>query len=125
MFLVHRELAGGQKGASLLKASDPFDSIVVTKAHELLRRLEKRDKKDGEYDEGSRHAQTAGRVREVVKRGNSPVLLLTATPMQNSLAELWGLVHTSNRPARRWGLALDVPRGLLRGWRPVSIAGAI
>ncbi len=29
----------------------------------------------------------------MVKRGGSPVLLLTATPIQNSLAELWGLVQ--------------------------------
>jgi hypothetical protein len=29
----------------------------------------------------------------VIKRGGSPVVLLTATPIQNSLAELWGLVQ--------------------------------
>jgi adenine-specific DNA-methyltransferase len=93
VFLVHRELAGGLKGASLLKASDPFDLVVVDEAHEVFSALYKRYKKDGEYDENSKHAQTAGRVREVVKRGDAPVLLLTATPMQNSLAELWGLVQ--------------------------------
>src|SRR5262245_4530583 len=33
----------------------------------------------------------AHRVRGLLR--SSPVLLLTATPMQNSLAELWGLVQ--------------------------------
>ena len=93
VFLTHRELAGGPKGASLLKATDPFDLVVVDEAHEVFSALYKRYKKDGLYDEHSTKAQTAGRVREVVKRGISPVLLLTATPIQNSLAELWGLVQ--------------------------------
>src|SRR6266404_9076085 len=29
VFLTHRELAGGPKGASVLKATDPFDLVVV------------------------------------------------------------------------------------------------
>ena len=33
----------------------------------------------------------AHRVRGLLR--STPVLLLTATPMQNSLAELWGLVQ--------------------------------
>ncbi len=93
VFLTHRELAGGPKGASVLKATDPFDLVVVDEAHEVFSAIYKRYNKDGVYDEDSKHAQTAGRVREVVKRGGSPVLLLTATPIQNSLAELWGLVQ--------------------------------
>ena len=93
VFLTHRELAGGPKGASLLKATDPFDLVVVDEAHEVFSALYKRYDKEGVYDEDSTKAQTAGRVREVVKRGGSPVLLLTATPIQNSLAELWGLVQ--------------------------------
>jgi superfamily II DNA or RNA helicase len=93
VFLTHRELAGGPKGASVLKAADPFDLVVVDEAHEVFSAVYKRYDKDGVYDDDSKHAQTAGRVREVVKRGGSPVLLLTATPIQNSLAELWGLVQ--------------------------------
>lgn len=93
VFLTHRELAGGPKGASLLKATDPFDLVVVDEAHEVFSALYKRYNKEGVYDEDSTKAQTAGRVREVVRRGGSPVLLLTATPIQNSLAELWGLVQ--------------------------------
>jgi adenine-specific DNA-methyltransferase len=93
VFLAHRELAGGVKGASVLKAVDPFDLLVVDEAHEVFSSVYKRFDKEGFYDDDSKHAQTAGRVREVVKRGGSPVLLLTATPIQNSLAELWGLVQ--------------------------------
>jgi superfamily II DNA or RNA helicase len=93
VFLAHRELAGGPKGASVLKAVDPFDLVVVDEAHEVFSGIHKRYGKDGVYDQDSRHAQTAGRLREVIKRGGSPVVLLTATPIQNSLAELWGLVQ--------------------------------
>jgi adenine-specific DNA-methyltransferase len=93
VFLTHRELAGGPKGVSVLKTAGPFDLVVVDEAHEVFSSVYKRYKKDGVYDEDSKHAQTAGRVWEVVKRGGSPVLLLTATPIQNSLAELWGLVQ--------------------------------
>ena len=93
VFLVHRELAGGTKGASILKTVDPFELIVVDEAHELFAGVYKRFDKEGTYNDDSREAVTAGRVRELVKRGGTPVLLLTATPIQNSLAELWGLVQ--------------------------------
>ena len=61
VFLTHRELAGGPKGASLLKATDPFDLIVVDEAHEVFSALYKRYNKEGVYDEDSTKAQTAGR----------------------------------------------------------------
>jgi adenine-specific DNA-methyltransferase len=93
VFLTHRELAGGTKGASVLKAVDPFDLVVVDEAHEVFSGIYKRYGKDGVYDQDSQQAQTAGRLREVIKRSGSPVVLLTATPIQNSLAELWGLVQ--------------------------------
>ncbi len=93
VFLVHRELAGGSKGASILKTVDPFELIVVDEAHEIFAGVYKRFDKQGTYNDDSREAVTAGRVRELVQRGGTPVLLLTATPIQNSLAELWGLVQ--------------------------------
>jgi len=93
VFLVHRELAGGSKGASILKTVDPFELIVVDEAHEIFAGVYKRFDKQGTYNDDSREAVTAGRVRELVQRGDTPVLLLTATPIQNSLAELWGLVQ--------------------------------
>jgi superfamily II DNA/RNA helicase len=84
VFLVHRELAGGTKGASILKTVDPFELIVVDEAHEIFAGVYKRFDKEGTYNDDSREAVTAGRVRELVKRGGTPVLLLT---------ELWGLVQ--------------------------------
>lgn len=93
VFLTHRELAGGTKGVSVLKAVDSFDLVVVDEAHEVFAGIYKRYGKDGQYEQDSHQAQTAGRLREVIKRSGSPVVLLTATPIQNSLAELWGLVQ--------------------------------
>ncbi|PYS19958.1 MAG: hypothetical protein DMG11_30870, partial [Acidobacteria bacterium] len=51
----------------------------------------KRYGRDGIYDESSDEALMAHRVKGFLR--SSPVMLLTATPMQNSLAELWGLVQ--------------------------------
>ena len=56
----------------------------------------KRFDRHGVYDEAGRDAQTAHRVRKLI--GPTPVLLLTAPPLQNSLAELWGLLHYIEPP---------------------------
>ncbi|MBL4844455.1 MAG: hypothetical protein JKY65_02920 [Planctomycetes bacterium] len=91
IFLVGREFAGGVRGASLLKTSEPFDLCVIDEAHELFAGIYKRVDGHGDYKEGSKYAQTAQRVRDFL--GPTPVLLLTATPIQNSLPELWSLVQ--------------------------------
>ncbi len=91
VFLVGREFAGGERGAALLGAAPPFELVVIDEAHEIFAGLHKRYGRDGSYDEGSEEALMAHRVRGFL--GKAPVLLLTATPMQNSLAELWGLVQ--------------------------------
>lgn len=91
VFLAGREYAGGRTGAEKLSSSPPFDLCVIDEAHEVFAAIHKRFDRYGVYDERSRYAQTADRVRKVI--GRSPVLLLTATPIQNSLAELWGLVQ--------------------------------
>lgn len=93
VFLVHRELAGGEKGAPLLWHSDAFDLVVIDEAHEVFAGIYKRYSRDGSYNEHSKEAHTAHRVRELVRRHAAPVLLLTATPIQNTLTELWGLVQ--------------------------------
>jgi adenine-specific DNA-methyltransferase len=93
VFLVHREFAGGPKGSSLLRAADPFDLVVIDEAHEVFANIHKRFDKDGNYKEDSEDAQNADRVRSLLKPTGTPVLLLTATPIQNSLLELWGLVQ--------------------------------
>ena len=65
--------------------------MVIDEAHEIFAGLHKRYGRDGLYDETSDEALMAHRVRGFLR--TAPVLLLTATPMQNSLAELWGLVQ--------------------------------
>ena len=66
VFLTHRDLAGSSKGSSILKAVDPFDLVVVDEAHEVFAGVYKRFDKEGNYDEESRQAMTAGRVRDLV-----------------------------------------------------------
>src|SRR5215472_8557700 len=91
VYLVGREFAGSERGATPLGAVPPFDLAVIDEAHEIFAGLHKRYGRDGIYDESSEEALMAHRVRAVLR--STPVLLLTATPMQNSLAELWGLVQ--------------------------------
>ncbi|HEY0882049.1 MAG TPA: helicase-related protein, partial [Archangium sp.] len=91
IFLINREAVGSERGAEVLRAAEPFDLCVIDEAHEVFAGLYKRYTPAGEYDPSSEHARTAGRVREAL--GPTPVLLLTATPIQNNLAELWGLVQ--------------------------------
>jgi superfamily II DNA or RNA helicase len=91
VYLVGREFAGSERGAASLGAVSPFDLVVIDEAHEIFAGLHKRYGRDGLYDETSDEARMAHRVRGFLR--TAPVLLLTATPMQNSLAELWGLVQ--------------------------------
>jgi adenine-specific DNA-methyltransferase len=91
VYLIGREFAGSERGATLLGAAPPFDLAVIDEAHEIFAGLHKRYGCDGIYDENSDEALMAHRVRAFLR--STPVLLLTATPMQNSLAELWGLVQ--------------------------------
>src|SRR5438876_4438598 len=91
VYLVGREFAGSERGATPLGAVPPFDLAVIDEAHEIFAGLHKRYDRDGVYDESSDEALMAHRVRGFLR--STPVLLLTATPMQNSLAELWGLVQ--------------------------------
>src|SRR3954470_15283680 len=91
VYLVGREFAGSERGAEQLGACAAFDLVVIDEAHEIFAGLHKRYDRDGTYDEASEEARMAHRVRGFLR--TSPVLLLTATPMQNSLVELWGLVQ--------------------------------
>jgi hypothetical protein len=93
VFLVGRESAGSEKGRDALLASEPFDLCVIDEAHEVFAGIYKRFDKFGIYMDDAPQARTAGRVREFLLAGHTPVLLLTATPIQNSLTELWGLVQ--------------------------------
>src|SRR3984957_20011394 len=91
VYLVGREFAGGDRGAAALGAAPPFDLVVIDEAHEIFAGLHKRYGRNGVYDETSDEALMAHRVRGFLRTAS--VLLLTATPLQNSLAELWGLVQ--------------------------------
>src|SRR6516165_1601255 len=93
--VVGREFAGSERGAELLGSVAPFDVVVIDEAHEIFAGLHKRFARDGVYDETSNEALMAHRVRGFLR--SASVLLLTATPIQNSLAELWGLVQYVER----------------------------
>jgi hypothetical protein len=91
VFLVGREYAGSERGAALLGSADRFELCVIDEAHEIFAGIHKRYAASGEIRDDGKAAQTAYRVRTFL--GTTPVVLLTATPIQNSLAELWGLVQ--------------------------------
>ncbi|MEO8179431.1 MAG: SNF2-related protein [Deltaproteobacteria bacterium] len=93
VFLIGREAAGSEKGELALMAAEAFDLWVVDEAHEMFAGIYKRFNSYGAYEPDSPHARTAGRVRRVLLERQIPVLLLTATPIQNTLLELWGLVQ--------------------------------
>jgi hypothetical protein len=91
VFLVGREMACSERGAALLRGAEPFDLSVIDEAHEVFASIYRRFDKHGNYSEESAEARMADRVRGFLRR--APVLLLTATPIQNNLTELWGLVQ--------------------------------
>ena len=91
VFLVTRDFAGGENGTDVLRGVPPFDLCVIDEAHEIFAGIYKRFDRHGVYLENSDKAKMAGRVRELLL--DTPVLLLTATPIQNTLTELWGLAQ--------------------------------
>jgi hypothetical protein len=91
VFIVGRELAGTETASRILASGEPFDLVVIDEAHELFAGIYRRYDRSGDYNDESKDALIAQRVRQAI--GAAPVLLLTATPIQNSLAELWGLVQ--------------------------------
>jgi SNF2 family DNA or RNA helicase len=74
-----------------LRASEPFDLCVIDEAHEVFANIYRRFDKEGDYRSDSSEARIADRVRSFLR--STPVLLLTATPIQNNLTELWGLIQ--------------------------------
>ncbi len=93
VFLLSREVAGGDKGAAALGAAESFDLCVIDEAHEVFAGIWRRHDRASRADDESGQAVLAGRLRSALEGRGTPVLLLTATPIQNSLAELWGLVQ--------------------------------
>jgi adenine-specific DNA-methyltransferase len=91
VFLVGREVAGSERGSEFLREADPFDLCIIDEAHEVFANIYRRFDKEGDYRSDSPEARIADRVRSFLR--NTPVLLLTATPIQNNLTELWGLIQ--------------------------------
>ncbi|MCH9682534.1 MAG: hypothetical protein K0V04_13945, partial [Deltaproteobacteria bacterium] len=91
VYLIGREQAGGERGSERIGTAAPFDLCVIDEAHEIFAALYKRFDRHGRFRQRGRQARMASRVRRSLV--GTPVLLLTATPIQNSLTELWGLVQ--------------------------------
>lgn len=91
VYLVGREQAGSERGAERLREAAPFDLAVIDEAHEVFAGIYKRYDRYGRFRHKSGQARMAARVKQAL--AGTPVLLLTATPIQNSLTELWGLVQ--------------------------------
>jgi len=97
VLLAGREAATGDAGLAALVAAAPVDLVVVDEAHEVFGGLYKRFDRDGFYKEDSKAARRAGSFRRYVQTTDAPVMLLTATPIQNTLTELWSLVQYVDR----------------------------
>ena len=94
VFLTHRELAGGTEGRIRSEGGRPVRPRRRRRGpRSLFGHPQALSTRTAPTTRTRSSAQTAGRLREVIKRSGSPVVLLTATPIQNSLAELWGLVQ--------------------------------
>jgi hypothetical protein len=91
VYVAGREWAGSEKGSEILRSAERFDLCVIDEAHEIFAGIYKRFDRHGAIKDESKQARLAHRVRQAI--AGSPVLLLTATPIQNSLTELWGLVQ--------------------------------
>ncbi len=95
VYIVGREFAAGERTLASLRSAGPWDLVVVDEAHEqfstIYRRFHGDDAASGQADLERGPARRAAKIRETL--GRAPYLLLTATPLQNSLLELWGLVQ--------------------------------
>lgn len=91
VFIAGREYAGSEAGAAAIAGSGRFDLCVIDEAHELFAGIYRRYDLHGGLKGGSKYARTAARVKQALV--GTPMLLLTATPIQNTLTEMWGLVQ--------------------------------
>lgn len=91
VFIAGREYAGSEAGAAAIGGSGAFDLCVIDEAHEMFAGIYRRYDSRGGLKDGTKYARTAARVKQALV--GTPMLLLTATPIQNSLTEMWGLVQ--------------------------------
>jgi len=85
VFLLGREWAGGERGSAAIGDAEPFDLVVIDEAHEIFAGIHRRYDRRGNYKAQADVAVLAHRVREAT--AGCPKLLLTATPIQNSLRQ--------------------------------------
>ncbi len=93
VFLATRDLIGSETGSAALEAGERFDLCIIDEAHEVFAGIYRRYDKSGSIREDSPFARMAARLSAALRATGTPVLLLTATPIQNSLLELWGLIQ--------------------------------
>jgi uncharacterized lipoprotein YbaY len=93
VLLATRDFVGSERGGAALRDSERFELCVIDEAHEIFAGIYRRYDRKGELRADSPHAQIASRFSQILRDAGTPVVLLTATPIQNSLLELWGLVH--------------------------------
>lgn len=89
VYILGREFASRLQKDKILSKKQ-WDLIVVDEAHEVFANIYLRfSSRDGQYNEDSTSSATAGHLFRLFKR--TPILLLTATPIQNNILEIWGL----------------------------------
>ncbi len=93
VFLATRDHVGSERGDARLRAAERFDLCVIDEAHEVFAGIYRRFDASGVERGDADYARIAGRVAAALRASGTPVVLLTATPIQNSLLELWGLVQ--------------------------------
>lgn len=93
VFLATRDNIGSERGDARLQAAERFDLCVIDEAHEVFAGIFRRFDAGGIERGDTDYARIAGRVAGALRASGTPVILLTATPIQNSLLELWGLVQ--------------------------------
>ncbi|HPO48853.1 MAG TPA: SNF2-related protein [Spirochaetota bacterium] len=90
IYIIGRELASNLEKNGLLSKIKDWDLIIVDEAHEIFANIYNRfNSKDGTYNKYSKSNQRAGNLYYFFLK--TPILLLTATPIQNDILELWGL----------------------------------
>ena len=89
VYILGREFASRLERTRVL-SKKLWDLIVVDEAHEMFANIYRRfTARTGQYNEKSRASTMAANLFRLFKR--TPLLLLTATPIQNNILELWGL----------------------------------
>ena len=94
IYIIGREFASTPKGKAWLQTKGAWDLVVIDEAHEMFSTIHTRfSKSNGDYQKNLSKggARRAAQVKASIE--GSPILLLSATPLQNNLYELWGLLQ--------------------------------